>query len=359
MKEIEIEKAMDLENKIFIDVRSPSEYKENHIPGAINVPIFSDEERAVVGTTYKVEGQNSAKWQAMNVVSSKIPELMKTIRQEIEAGKQPIIYCWRGGMRSKSVCTFAEFSGLNVTRLSGGIRSYRQWITQHLTEELLPQRFVVLHGMTGVGKTIILHMLKDRGFPILDLEALAGHRGSVFGGIGLGVHNQKTFESLLYHDLKKVQGLPYVCMEAESRRIGKATQPDWLLQAKTKGIHIILETTVEIRAQRIYEEYVDPYGKEPDFRERVGEAIAPILKRMTPATRDDILGALEAGDFYRFISTLLTDYYDPRYQHKLDEYPGPFYFVNVDDLERCVEEIIQILSKSNKYNEELPQSRSH
>ncbi|RXT09074.1 tRNA 2-selenouridine(34) synthase MnmH [Ammoniphilus sp. CFH 90114] len=343
MKEIDIRQAFTIEDHVFIDVRSPGEFDESHIPGAINVPIFNDEERAKVGTTYKIKGQDPAKWLGMELVSPKIPHLMQCIREVSESGKKPIIYCWRGGMRSKSVATFSEMAGLQVQRLTGGFKQYRQWIVDNLNETILPNRFIVLHGMTGVGKTMILDRLKGKGFPILDLEACAGHRGSVFGGIGAPVYNQKTFESNLYHQLEKIKGLPLVFMEAESRRIGKAVQPEFLLEAKAKGIHVVLETSVEIRAKRIYEEYVIPYKSEAQFQERVKEAVTPILKRFIPAIKDELIQHIDKEDYKNLIVLLLEQYYDPRYQHKLEEYDGPFYHVRVDDIEDTVKHLTKII----------------
>lgn len=354
MKEIDIHKAFESEDSIFIDVRSPIEYEESHIPGAINIPLFSNEERAQVGTTYKIKGQDPAKWLGMQLVSPKIPKLMETMRNVTEQGKKPIIYCWRGGMRSKSVATFAEMSGIDVHRLTGGFKHYRQWVVENLNEQLLPEKFIVLHGMTGVGKTMLLERLQEKGFPILDLEECAGHRGSVFGGIGTPVHNQKTFEALLYHQLVSLKGLPFVFMEAESRRIGKAVQPDFLLEAKAKGIHVVLETSVEIRAGRIYEEYVIPYLSHEGFKERVLEALSPILKRIDHKTKEMLLECIEEEDYKQFIILLLVHYYDPRYQHKLEEYEGPFYHIQVDNLDKALEELIGITKKHNQENMQTP-----
>jgi tRNA 2-selenouridine synthase len=356
MKEIEIGEALESQDHVFIDVRSPGEFADCHIPGAINLPLFTNEERATIGTTYKQMGQGNAKWVGMQVVSPKIPDMMEKIKEHIHAGKKPIIYCWRGGMRSKSVTTFADMSGLDIQKLAGGFRSYRQWVVQQLTADLLPKRFVVLHGMTGVGKTIILHKLHQKGFPILDLEKCAGHRGSVFGGIGYNVANQKTFESHLVHDLMKVKGLPYVFMEAESRRIGKSTQPDFLMEAKRKGIHIMLETTLDIRVERTHQEYVDLNIEISDFQNLVEEAIAPISKRFSPAFKEQVQEALAEKDYKTLIKILLNDYYDPRYQHKQDEYEGDFTTIEADDMDKAVEDIIQyIQTRETKEKEKQAQ----
>jgi tRNA 2-selenouridine synthase len=343
MKEIEIGEALESQDHVFIDVRSPGEFADCHIPGAINLPLFTNEERATIGTTYKQMGQGDAKWKGMQVVSPKIPEMMEKIKIHIDTGKKPIIYCWRGGMRSRSVATFAEMSGLDVHKLAGGFRSYRSWVVSQLTADLLPKRFVVLHGMTGVGKTIILHKLQQKGFPILDLEKCAGHRGSVFGGIGFDVANQKTFESRLVTELPKLKGLPYVFIEAESRRIGKSTQPDFLMEAKEKGIHILLETTLDIRVDRTYQEYVDLNIEINDFQKLVEEAVAPITKRFSPDIKKQVQEALALKDYKTLIKVLLADYYDPRYQHKQDEYEGDFTTISADDMDQAVEDIIQFV----------------
>lgn len=345
MKEIDINMAYEMANPIFIDVRSPSEFKESHIPGALNIPLFTDEERERVGTIYKQKGQESARWLAMELVLPKVPNLLENIKREINDGKKPIVYCWRGGMRSKSVATFADLAGIPVYRLTGGFKHYRQWVIDHLNEELLPKRFVVLHGMTGVGKTTLLEILAKKGFPILDLEKCAGHRGSVFGGIGKPVHGQKTFEALLVYELQKIKGLPYVFIEAESKRIGKVVQPDFLLEAKRKGIHIQLETLVNIRVERIYEEYVESFSQNPYFKQRVFEAITPISKRFPTKLKKEIDNNIEIENYKALISDLLTEYYDPRYQHKLEEYEGDFYSINADDLDLAVEQIIAFIAK--------------
>ena len=345
MKEIPIEHVIDTDDSLFIDVRSPSEFREGNIPGSVNLPIFSDEERAEVGTTYKVQGKDPAKWLGMQLVSPKIPSIMQQIGNHAKAGKKPIIYCWRGGMRSKAITTFAEMSGLDVKRLTGGFKSYRHWVLDNLNETLLPERFIVLHGMTGVGKTMVLDKLQEKGFPTLDLEKCAGHRGSVFGGIGNQVHNQKTFESLLLHQLRRIKELPYAFMEAESKRIGKSIQPDFLLEAKKKGIHIILETTHEVRVDRIFDEYVMPYSQQEQFQERVIEAITPILKRFPIQIKDEILETIKNKEYKKLIGILLTNYYDPRYQHKLEEYEGSFHTITVDSIDDAVREIRESISK--------------
>ncbi|MDP4171532.1 MAG: tRNA 2-selenouridine(34) synthase MnmH, partial [Bacillota bacterium] len=195
MRDITVEDLFNTENPVIIDVRAPIEYKDGSIPGSINIPLFTDEERHIIGIIYKNEGQASAKWRAMELVSPKLPGLLKEIK-ELSEGKIPVIHCWRGGMRSQAVMTFLEFSGIRAKRLAGGYKAYRQYILQQIPS-MLPEKAVVIHGMTGVGKTEILKILNNQGYPVLDLEGMAGHRGSIFGSIGIGEgNNQKTFDSL-------------------------------------------------------------------------------------------------------------------------------------------------------------------
>ena len=165
-------------------------------------------------------------------------------------------------MRSKSVASFLDYSGIAVYRLEGGYRAYREYILERIPR-LLPEKAVVLHGMTGTGKTDILKRLQDKGYPVLDLEKMANHRGSIFGMIGMGEgHNQKTFDALLFDRLKEIEGSPYFLMEAESKRIGRAAQPEELLEKKVNGVHFLITSSIPKRVERIFNEYVAPYSAE-------------------------------------------------------------------------------------------------
>ncbi|MED1467867.1 tRNA 2-selenouridine(34) synthase MnmH [Bacillus salipaludis] len=341
MKEIHAEDFSKLKNPVIIDVRSPIEFKDGAIPGAINVPLFTDEERAVIGTVYKHEGQAAAKWRAMEFVSPKIPEMLHKIKDLASNGDELIINCWRGGMRSNAVVTFLEFSGIYSWRLVGGYKAYRQFILSQIPT-MFPEKAIVLHGLTGVGKTVILKNLNRKGYPVLDLEEMAGHRGSIFGTIGLSDgHNQKTFDSLLYKGLTEIKGSSYFLIEAESKRIGKAVQPEELMEKKRQGINFYIHSPIEQRINLLINEYVTPYKDEPWYDEKIQEGLDKVLRRVTNAdTKNGLIDALEKYDYPKLIQLLLEHYYDPRYDHKRYEYEGDFIDIPAENPDEAVDRII-------------------
>jgi tRNA 2-selenouridine synthase len=352
VKEISISEWRDLiqtkdQRYTLIDVRAPIEYMDAHIPGAINIPLFSDDERAVIGTIFKQEGNKKAKWKAMEVVSPKIPSLLQKLNELTVQGTSPLIYCWRGGSRSGSFCTFAELVGLEPFRLTGGYRAYREWCVDHLSPDLVKGKVpVILHGMTGVGKTLILKELAGL-HPTLDLEQMANHRGSIFGQFGIQEsHNQKTFDSLLLEGLLSLQDASYIIMEAESRRIGKVSIPDFFMEWRKNGIHILLETSMEYRIQVIMKEYVEPFLHEEWFQPKVWESYHQIKKRMSIDVQAEIEASIESHNYSLFIQLMLEKYYDSKYQFHESDYVGKKIDIEFTTHNEAVQKIHDELKKA-------------
>ncbi|SFB44575.1 tRNA 2-selenouridine synthase [Cohnella sp. OV330] len=290
-----------------IDVRSPGEFGNATIPGSVNIPLFNDEERAEVGTIYTQVGTEAAKERGLELVSAKLPAFIKQF-SAIPGDK--VVFCWRGGMRSKTAATVLSLMGIYSQCLSGGYRAYRQWVTEQLETLAFSPTPIVLQGSTGSGKTEILLRLKQEGLPVIDLEGMAGHRGSIFGGIGLRPNNQKTFDSLLLDALIEYRDEPFVLFEAESKRVGKIVVPDVLYGARSRGYQITLELPVEVRAAQILRDY-EPWKHE----QACIASFSRIRERIHTPIAAEIDGCLRTGRYEPAVELLLTHYYDPLYAH--------------------------------------------
>lgn len=324
-----------------IDVRSPQEFAEFAIPGSINIPVFDNKERAEVGTLYKQVGPEAAKEKGLALFSAKLPDFIASF-QSIESEK--VVYCWRGGMRSKTAATVLDLMGKQVLRLDGGIRSYRRWVMHTLEAQNFSPKMYVLNGYTGSGKTILLNRLKEQGYPVLDLEGLANHRGSVFGQIGLQPHNQKTFESLLVEEIVRYDKTPYILLEGESKRIGKASLPAFLYEGKEAGMQIFIHLPLEQRIENILSDY------NPDtHRKQVSEAFQRIQKHIHTPIGKQISDDLEQGNFPSAIALLLEYYYDPRYEYAIKHYPNDSQIhIHADNLDEAFEAVISFIKQEEK-----------
>lgn len=332
--EMTYEELRDRKDLVWIDVRSEGEFEESMIPGSFNVPLFNNEERAQIGTLYKQVSPERARWTGLEIASRKLPDLVRQIANLTE-GITPVIYCWRGGMRSKTVATVLDLMGIKAIRLAGGYRGYRQYVTNSLTlrsaADLPP--LIVIHGMTGVGKTTLLRMLAEEGEPVLDLEGLARHRGSVFGGIGLNPANQRQFDSLLIDELESLYGQPYILMEAESKRVGRVTVPDFLMEAKRTAINVELVAPISVRILRTLDQY--KLADDEAFQESVVRAVAFIQKRFSPDLRHRVYAWMDERAYEPLIGALLEEYYDPRYEYARRDYERPFLIVDATNLQEA------------------------
>lgn len=338
-QDITVQELMEQRNtkKItLIDVRSPSEYKDSTIPGSVNIPVFNDEERAEIGTIYKQVSVDAAKERGLAIMSAKLPNFVKQFK-EIEGDKA--VYCWRGGMRSRTAATVLSLMDIHVNRITGGIKAYRKHVLDSLDHMQLDAEAVVLQGLTGTGKTAVLRQLQLEGYPVVDLEGLAGHRGSIFGHIGLQSNNQKTFDSVLFERLKELQSAPYLLVEAESKRIGKIVVPDFLMEKKASGTTIVLELPMEERVRQLMEDYTPAV-----YKEHYMAAFQLIKGRIHTPIAAEIEKHLNEGQFAEAIQLLLEHYYDPKYTHTFGQYEGqnPI-VVSVSRVEEAVDAVKEIV----------------
>lgn len=315
-----------------IDVRSPSEYADSTIPGSLNIPLFDDEERAEIGTLYKQVSIQAAKDRGLEVVSAKLPQFIK---QFAAIPGRKAVFCWRGGMRSKTTATLLSLMDIRALRLQGGYREFRKWVVATLEQFEFKPHAVVINGYTGSGKTSLLQRLEQAGYPVLDLESMAAHRGSVFGQVGLRPNNQKTFEALLALRLQELNDQPYVLMEAESKRIGKVFIPAFLMAAKSKGSHLFLDVPMFRRVEHIIEEY-DPQSHKQDCL----DAFTLIKKRIHTPVAAEIEGHLQDGRFAEAVALLLAYYYDPRYEHSADQYEQERVVCRADTMDEALDAVL-------------------
>lgn len=295
------------ENHIIIDVRSPKEFNESTIPGSINIPVFNDEERAEVGTIYKQVGAKEASERGLSIFSQKLPAFIAKFKGLEDSFT---VFCWRGGMRSKTAATVLDLMGYSVNRLTGGIRTYRQWVAHELDKKEFSPNLIVLNGYTGSGKTTILKRLSQNGFPVINLEEMAGHRGSIFGQIGLTPSNQTKFDSLLLTEVLRYKDEPYVFIEGESKRIGNVSIPQFLYEKKEQGLQLFINLPLDVRVQNILEDY-RPWESPANFK----EAFRLIKKRIHTPVAKQIEVNLDNEDFALATQLLLEYYYDSKYEH--------------------------------------------
>lgn len=321
-----------VDNYILVDVRSPGEFEEATIPGAVNLPLYSNEERKVIGTVYTQESVDKAKRLGVEAASKHLPMIYEEITNLEKKYSKLVLFCARGGMRSSSLVSLFTPLGVNAYKLTSGYKGYRAFINEELPKLISKIKFVVIHGNTGVGKTKILKTLKNMGYDVLDLEECANHRGSLLGGIGLGAPNsQKMFESMVFEGLKN-RNNDTVFVEGESKRIGRVIMPEFLFHSMGDGIHIKVEADIDLRVSNILEEYV---GKNND---EIVEALNFLRKHISSKKIDKYIEMIRANDFEEVIRELMEKYYDPMYENK--EYDFAKVIKNEDIMKTC-EEIIK------------------
>ncbi len=344
-KEISVREALELPGAKIIDVRSESEFAEATIPGAVNLPLLNDSQRAEVGKLYKEKGAGEARELGLRLVS---PRLSEMVRQFSELSREGplVVFCWRGGMRSKSVCSLLESMDLPVYRLVGGYKAYRRYVNEYLARPLR-HKVVVIHGLTGVGKTEVLHELRRRSLPAVDLEGLANNRGSVFGQIGMHPQpSQKMFDGLLVKELAYWEAAGFIIVECESRRIGRIILPETLTESMKNGIKILAYCPLNVRMERIKRIYSskNEFGL-VDNKEELKNAIKALERRIGKQRTAEFCRMVDMGKLNEVVEHLLVNYYDPLYRYPSQ--PSAEYDLSVDtgDISTAAEKIRSFLKQ--------------
>ncbi len=288
------------------------EFAHAHIPGAINLPLFSDYERARVGTVYKKEGKQAAIRLGVKLVG---PQLDSILSKAIEHTKERAhIYCARGGMRSGFMCYFLQFAGISTTQLEGGYKAFRRFVRDTLQK---PYKIALIGGLTGAGKTETLRKIKDE--QIIDLEDLACHSGSVFGGLrGNEMPTSEHFENKLAMQLYTLDQERVIWVEDESRLIGRCQIPGPFYDAMKVAPLYLIKNTKEERIARIMEQYAS-FGKD-----LLKDASTKLAKRVGGEAMKQILAHIDLNRYEDAI-WLLLDYYDKAYEYALKKHKGPIF----------------------------------
>lgn len=297
-----------------LDARSPSEYAEDHLPGAISTPVLDDEERARVGTLYKQQGSFPAKRIGAAIVSRNIAALLDAPLADRDRNWKPLVYCWRGGNRSGALATVLARIGWHVSVLQGGYREFRRRVVADLA--LLParHRFVVVAGRTGSGKSLLLERLAGRGAQVLDLERLACHRGSVLGHLPDRTQpSQKRFETLVWEQLRRFDPSQPVFVESESRKVGGCQVPEQLILAMRASACVVIEAADAVRSTLLLSEYRH-FVEAPD---RLAERLEALVSLHGRARIDGWMSAARAGRWDDFVVSMLREHYDPAYDRSM------------------------------------------
>ncbi|HAN18341.1 MAG: tRNA 2-selenouridine(34) synthase MnmH [Bacteroidetes bacterium GWC2_33_15] len=309
VQKLNISDFLELSKSIpVVDVRSPREFETGHFPGAVNIPLFDNEERALVGTVYKQISRNTAVLKGLEIVGPKMKPFAEKA-QELAINNQLLVYCWRGGMRSASMAWLFEMVGIKTYTLSGGYKSFRRYGKSKLSGA---QKIIILGGLTGSGKTETLHKIREKGEQVIDLEKLANHKGSAFGALGQEKQpSNEQFENNLIYQYLQLDASRPIWLEDESHSIGTNWIPGELFDIMRQAPVLKMEIAKSIRIKRLVAEYA---GFDPAFLE---ECILKIGKRLGGQHVKQALERLKSGHLDDVADITLT-YYDKSYSFGVD-----------------------------------------
>jgi tRNA 2-selenouridine synthase len=297
-----------IDTHCLIDVRTPLEFEEDHIPGAHNVPLLSNEERVEVGTIYKQIGAVEARRRGLELTCSRFYEMVDRINF-LSAGRPIVVYCWRGGLRSHSVAMLVETCGIPAWQLAGGYKYFRTHVIDYFERCDFSSPLIVMHGMTGTGKTTFINGLDPVQWATIDLEGIACHRGSAFGALGLEqAVTQKHFETTLWNTFRRLPGGKPIILEGESQRIGKYFLPGTLYQKMAGSRKVWCHASMGTRIERLTHEYA-----RPEYRGEMLAALERIRKKLGGTKYAELKGMIEGWDVEGIARGLIEGYYDKMY----------------------------------------------
>ncbi len=334
VKTITVEQALSDPTVQFLDTRSPKEFEHDHLPGAINIPILSNDERAIVGTLYKQISPDKAISQGMEYVAKNMPDIVKKINEN--KGKKLVIYCWRGGMRSGVIVSFLEALKYEVYQLQGGHKAFRKYVKERLEHYQLKPKVIIVWGLTCVGKTDLLKRFPNS----IDIEGLAQHNGSLYGAMGKIPNSQYAFDNLLLRRLDSLQQERCIILEGESRRIGDLMIPAFLYKAMLNGTHILLKRSLDKRAELCAKEYINEKNKE-----EAANISAGLNRVISKKKREEMVQFIEQGNYLLASKILLEWYYDPLYANTLKKINFSAEIDN-DSLEEGVKEVQEFIKNN-------------
>jgi len=336
---IEVSAFMEkIRDFLILDVRSPLEYTQGNLPGAVNIPLFSDSERAVIGTIYHQKGREAAIIKGLDICLPKTSEYLDHLRRIAEK-KSVFLYCWRGGFRSKLMAEVFSSSGYKVGVLNGGYKSYRRFVRDGFSNEA---PVVVLGGFTGSGKTQLLEYIANQGEQVIDFEKLASHKGSVFGALGQGTQStNEQFENNLFALWSEMDFSRPIWMEDESRMIGKVTLPDPVFKQLNKGLMISVELPFNKRISRLVQEY-SGFDKV-----QLASAILKLQERLGGLYTKEALLSLESGQFEK-VAEILLAHYDKAYQYSMNRKGSEKVYKMTLSADKMDENAVKIINFVNK-----------
>ncbi len=297
-----------------IDVRSPSEFAEDHWPGAINLPVLYDAERAQVGTLYKQQDPFTARKLGAALVTHNISGHLHCHFQDKDRTYHPLIYCWRGGQRSESFGTVLAQIGWGVTIIQGGYKTYRAWVREQLQTRVSLLTLRILRGPTGVGKTLILNRMAELGHQILNLEGLAHHRGSLLGEDWTTPQpSQKLFETKLVQCLQQLDPSQPVWIESESNRVGDLHIPGTMWKQMRVARCVDVEAPLQVRVSHLMKEYPHLIAH-PDILKR---KLQHLVQHQGRARIQHWIHLIDHQAWDQFVSEILEHHYDVAYRHSL------------------------------------------